>query len=251
MTPIACRPCQSGVRLRARPPARHPRRASARWDRCPDTGPRVTTPRPCRAAPRAIPRSWSVPPGQQQPRHVAAVSKDQVCPHGSRPRTHQPGAFPGCAHSVICLSAHSGQNVAKMYFASLDGLRARPGVIDDRRTPHLLYSSGTIRRPERLLSVDRPAQPVGAGRAHGPRPPRTMGSIGRLRARRPVTDEMCDRAPVRETGIISDLDPLAGWLTFTDGSIHWLPSTADVSALGIGDEVTIVHERGHAGRAVS
>jgi hypothetical protein len=62
---------------------------------------------------------------------------------------------------------------------------------------------------------------------------------------------MCDRAPVRETGMISDLDSLAGWLTFTDGSIRWLPSTADVSALGIGDEVTIVHERGHAGRAVS
>jgi hypothetical protein len=60
-----------------------------------------------------------------------------------------------------------------------------------------------------------------------------------------------DRAPVRETGIISDLDPLAGWLSFTDGSIHWLPSSADVSALRIGDEVTIVYERGHAGRAVS
>jgi hypothetical protein len=56
---------------------------------------------------------------------------------------------------------------------------------------------------------------------------------------------------VRETGIISDLDPLAGWLSFTDGSIHWLPSSADVSALRIGDEVTIVYERGHAGRAVS
>ena len=159
MTPIACRPYQSGVRLRARPPARHPRRASARWDRCPDTGPRVTTPRPCRAAPRAIPRSWSVPPGQQQPRHVAAVSKDQVCPHGSRPRTHQPGAFPGCAHSVICLSAHSGQNVAKMYFASLDGLRARPGVIDDRRTPHLFLFVGNHPKARAFIEC-RPTSPT-------------------------------------------------------------------------------------------